>query len=63
MKKAVYLRYEYIFAYNDNISKSNNLKCNTIYRIYLNTVQHAACFIISTVYVVLTGAGLAQTLQ
>jgi hypothetical protein len=58
MKKAVCWRYEYIFAYYDRVSQSNK-----VYRIYLNTVQHISYFIISTMYVVLTGAGIAQSLQ
>jgi len=33
MKKTVYLRYEYIFAYNDKVSETNKLKSNKIYRI------------------------------
>jgi hypothetical protein len=33
MKNAVYFSYEYIFAYNDNVPKSNKLKSDKIYRI------------------------------
>jgi len=41
--KAVYWRYEYIFAYYAKVPQSNKL-----YRISLNTVQHTAISLYQT---------------